>query len=782
MRIRQTLKRAAAAGATILAATTIYLVGAGAHTPAALAQSGDAATPTPSPTASRPPSTTGVGISIMNPNPDGGYYAAGDVIKFKVPMAVGTRLRPIVVNETISSGTSFQFRYTDNTGHPAYREPQTANLAAVVEQGVGQDQYLIYEHTVDTAVSTNAAGTVYYATDQNRDLYKVHDSVCGPTADNCLKLTFTQPAGTNPSISGVVSVAAGGAWNYAGRSGDKPTTSLSKVRLVDPPADGKYKRGDTVRLQAEYDKRLHPVTDGSGGDRLTLRVNNSNAALPDDGDALTFREAYLHSVSNAGDRGYAEFRYTVLEKDTDSNGIQVNNFTKTASTKICPEVIGAGCANDATVENSGDRELLDNTALHGRGLDWSGVNRLHALSLVTGVSQAPTSVVAAVSTPNGSEFAKPLYYKVTSLPPGMEATYAQRVVSIGGTPTKAGTFPTMITAVDGVRQEISHTVNITVTDPNGPSFSAARNDLVVYQDDASQGNQEGNSSNVLTLPAVSGGTLPIAYKVSGISANSPGCGTHASPPLQFVSRPVASGPNQPGTVSVKAGNYRPHVDHDYERSGNDRQAVLPSQQLVLQATDASGRSVCWPFSVSVVERSTLGAPSLVGNEARYFAGEKIAFDVPVTNGPVTVAQGEGKAQPQLLIQIGNTNTNTRTNTRTATYVNAGGGEADPHTGSTLRFEYTLNQDSARTDENLDNGRGFVKATGMTQRENVTDPNGHVSWSAIPGTPTCWARNSASTPTPAPNSTRRPTRTPSGATKPSPSNCPPQSLRSRGCTA
>lgn len=718
MRIRQTLKRAAAAGATILAATTIYLVGAGAHTPAALAQS-DAATPTPSPTASRPPSTTGIGISIMNPNPDGGYYAAGDVIKFKVPMAVGTRLRPIVVNEAISSGTSFQFRYTDNTGHPAYREPQTANLAAVVEQGVGQTQYLIYEHTVDKAVSTNAAGIVYYATTQNRDLYKVHDSVCGPTADNCLKLTFTQPAGSNPAITGTVRVAAGVAWDYAGRAAsDRPETAVGKVRLVNPPADGVYNVGDTVRLQAEYNGRLHPVASGAatGGDVMQIRVTNRNeAALTDSQEILTFRTAQLHSVSNAGDKGYAEYRYTVPEKDQDTNGIQVIGFTKSSGqTKLCPEEIGAGCSSDATVENSAGRALLENVKLNGRGIGWSDVVRRSGMTAVMGEATAATTVAAAVSTPSGSHFIRPLYYKASGLPPGMEITQRGDTVSIGGTPTRAGTFATVITAVDGTGQEAAHTVTITVTTPDGPAFSAARNDLVVYQDDTSQGNQEGGSGNVLTLPAVSGGTQPVTYSLHSIAVGqTPSPDTCPDPnsralPTSWLTQPTPSGVNQPGSVSIKAGSY----------------STLSSTNLVLKATDASRRSACWHFRASVAQRATLGKPKLVGSKARYFTGDTIAFDVPVTGGPVTVAQGEGKVQPQLQIQIGNDGDNAGKSTRTATYVNAGGSESNPHQGSTLRFEYTLDRDSAHTSQDL-GGYGFVKATGMTQRENVKDANGHV---------------------------------------------------------
>lgn len=715
MRIRQTLKRAAAAGATILAATTIYLVGAGSHTPAALAQS-DAATPTPSPTASRPPATTGIGISVMNPQPDGGYYAAGDVIQFKVPMAVGTRLRPIVVTQAISDGTSFQFRYSDNPDHGGYAA-QTANLAAIVDQGTGQPQYLIYEHTVQEDVSTNAAGTVYYATETNRYLYKVHDAVCGPTKDNCRNLLFTQPAGNNPPISGTVRVAAAGAWNYAGRSGDKPTTSLSKVRLVDPPADGVYTVGDTVRLQAEYDKRLNPTANGSGGDNLQIRVSHNNAELPINEEHLTFRTANLHSVYNAGDKGYAEYRYTVLEKDQDPNGIQINEFTKSASqTKLCPEVIGAGCNSNATVENSAGRHLLENVKLNGKGISWSNVLRLTSMDLVMGQFAAARTVAAAVPTPSGSHFIRPLYYKASGLPPGMEITQSGDSVSIGGTPTASGTFPAVITAIDGTGQKAAHTVNIMVTTPDAPAFTAARNDLVVYQDDATQGNQDGDSGNVLTLPAVSGGTQPVTYSLHSIAdGQNPSPDTCPNPnsralPTSWITQPTASGAKEPGTVSVKSGSY----------------PTLRSVNLVLKATDASNRSACWHFSASVAQRATLGTPEIVGNETRYFAGDKIAFDVPVTNGPVTVAQGAGKAQPQLQIQIGNTgNAEIAHINGVATYVNAGGSESNPHQGSKLRFEYTLaNGESAHTSEDL-GGQGFVKATGMTQRENVTDANGHV---------------------------------------------------------
>lgn len=713
MRIRQTLKRAAAAGATILAATTIYL--AGAHAPAALAQS-DPATPTPSPTAVQPPSTTGIGISIMNPNPEGGYYAEGDVIKFKVPMSPGTRLRPIVVNEAVSAGTYFQFRYTDNTGHPAYLAPQKANLAAIVDQA-GKPQYLIYEHTVATVVSTNADGTLYYATGGNRDLYKVHDSVCGPTADNCLKLTFTQPAGTDLAISGTVRVAAGGSYDYTGRNAsERPQTDVTKVSLVNPPADGVYTIGDTVRLQAEYDRRLQPVARGTatGGDSMQIRVTNRNEALPDSEEVLTFRTAPLAAVHNAGDHGYAEYAYTVLDKDQDANGIQVISFTKSAGqTKLCPEVIGTGCDKNATVENSAGRYLLENVKLNGKGIGWSDVRRLTSLDLVMGQSTTATAAAAAVPTPSGSQFIRPIYYKVANLPPGMEITQSGDAISIGGTPTQSGTFATVITAIDGTGQEATHTVNITVTTPDAPTFSAARNDLVVYQDDSGQGNQKGDSSNVLTLPAVSGGTQPITYSLHSIAlGQTPSPDTCPDPnsralPTSWITQPTASGANQPGTVSVKSGSYR----------------TLPSVNLVLKATDASDRTACWHFSASVAQRATLGAPRLVGNEARYFTGDKIAFDVPVANGPVTVAQGDGKVQPQLQIQIGNTSTSTRN--RTATYVNAGGGETDPHTGSTLRFEYTLNEDTAYASEDFGDGHGIVKAIGMTQRENVKDANGHI---------------------------------------------------------
>ena len=709
MRIRQTLKRAAAAGATILAATTIYL--AGSYAPTVLAQS-DAATPTPSPTAPRAPSTTGIGISVISPQPDGGYYAAGEVIKFKVPMSGGTRLRPIVINEAVAAGTYFQFRYTDNTGHPAYREPQTANLAAIVDQGAGKPQYLIYEHTVAANVSTNAAGTLYYA----EHLYKTHDAVCGPTADNCLKLTFAQPAGTDPAIDGVVRVAAGGAWNYAGRAaGDRPATAVDKVRLVDPPADGVYTVGDTVRLQAEYNKRLHPVPSGAatGGDVMQIRVTNLNEIQPAGQELLTFRTAPLAAVYNASDKGYAEYAYTVLEKDQDTNGIQVVSFTESSDqTKICPEVIGAGCDKDATVENSNGRHPLANVQLNGKGIGWSDVIRQSSMNAVQGEYTAATAVAAAVSTPSGSHFIRPVYYKVANLPPGMEVTQSMDTVSIGGTPTQAGTFATVITAVDGVGQKAAHTVNITVTTPDGPAFTAARNDLVVYQDDATQGNQEGDSSNVLTLPAVSGGTQPVTYDVSGVQgshATGQTCPSATVATESWIKQPVASGSNAPGTLTITSG-----AGVVYQN--------LVNQNLVLKATDASGRTACWPFAASVQQRATLGASSFSGNAKQYFRGDKIAIEVTVTNGPVTVAQGEGKTQPQLNFSMGGAiGTPVK---RTATYVNAGGGAENPHQGNKLRFEYEVSTgDYARSDVNV--GKSYLRVTSLTQRDNVKDANGHV---------------------------------------------------------
>lgn len=176
----------------------------------------------------------------------------------------------------------------------------------------------------------------------------------------------------------------------------------------------------------------------------------------------------------------------------------------------------------------------------------------------------------------------------------------------------------------------------------------------------------------LQLPAASSGTQPATYKAT-----------------------VA---HTPGVISARAGTYTHGVD-----TGSD--------VWTFTATDAD-------------QRPTAGTPTVSGDAGNFwFAGDKIVVTVPVVNGPVTVDQT--KPLPQLALSFGIDALGQTPKNRTASYVNAGGPDSAPHTGSSLRFEYTVAEgDTAYYSPDL-GGNGYLKIGAMSQVAGTTDSSGHA---------------------------------------------------------
>ena len=271
-------------------------------------------------------------INITNPaQPQGAYYREGDSIWFEI--RVDKALQPLQVDPGISEANHFHFAYHTNG------TAQKAKLAAVATDSGGQ--YLLYRHVVPAGAYNNEAGNLYYRTNPRP---AVSNHLWSAASDSG-KLEFRGPAANNLPLNGTARVAA-----LSANSGKIPTrhpvATPSDIHLVQPPAAGYYVPGDDLTFRVVYSKRLTPVTVPEGQNhenriRLLLNDNTDNTDIDDD-----LREARLIRAANVGDHGYAEYRYTVQPGDQDTDGVRFWSQANGATSRLCPEYIGASCSNN----------------------------------------------------------------------------------------------------------------------------------------------------------------------------------------------------------------------------------------------------------------------------------------------------------------------------------------------------------------------------------------------------------------------------------------------------
>ena len=634
------------------------------------------------------------GISVANPEmPAHGYLGPGDHLYFKVRL--NRELRPTVVTPEMTAGTYFYFRYT-NTSNPATLN--AGHLARKAElYGIGQDadgHYLLYRHTILAGASSDGTNRLYFA--GNRA--EVHSSLCAKHGNNdCERLDFRTPA--DGAALGAARIAAGGSWAGNGRADPGIRTNLENAIIVDPPADGQYHAGDVVTVRLEYNGRLRPLPPGHqdlAGHHLLLHIgpnhpNDVHAEMrdrPEQADSGVKRvSASMHQTGNSGDTGFAEFRYTVAAGDSDNDGLEIENLVPgPAGNNICPEVIGPGCVQGSVgLVSRGKIGVLSGISLYGSALVWR--NASTTLSFLK-LKEDPGQGVGYVHSPDGNRI---FYRLMDPLPRGLRAFTNPIALGIGGAPLSVqSSTPYRIKAFDLKGRAAIHTVNIEVELPPPPAFPAGTYNLSVWQDDITVNAAGGTSSATLQLPKAEHGTGDLSYTIAGkpdwISYVQSGEGSHRH--------------HNPGTVSV---------------SSLPADGAATSATLTLTATDEDRRQTQLSFVVSIKTRPIVGAPRATGDTGGYWLrGSRIVIEVPVENGPVTIAG----AKPQMSLSFGWDDARIH-NTRTATYIGAEGAV------SVLRFGYnTTSTDNAYATGSV-GVEAYLRAGAITGYETVKDGDGNA---------------------------------------------------------